>query len=99
MFKRHTLGIVNAMALNKNNAMAERLNGKIQEIKLSAKGYRKFENFRTAILFFHGKLNLYPQETLQNRLKWLKVSTIKLRLLFIRFNDSFKFIIAEKSTL
>lgn len=64
MFKRHTLGIVNAMALNKNNAMAERLNGKIQEIKLSAKGYRKFENFRTAILFFHGKLNLYPQETL-----------------------------------
>ena len=53
-------GIVNAMTFNKSNAMAERLNGKIQEIKLSAKGYRTFENFRAAILFFHGKLNLYP---------------------------------------
>lgn len=61
MFQRHTRGIVNAMALNKSNAMAERLNGKIQEIKLSAKGYRTFENFRAAILFYHGKLNLYPQ--------------------------------------
>ena len=61
MFKRHTAGIVNAMALNKSNAMAERLNGKIQEIKLSAKGYRTFENFRAAILFYHGKLYLYPQ--------------------------------------
>lgn len=63
MFKRHTVGIVNAMALNKSNAMAERLNGKIQEIKLSAKGYRTFENFRAAILFYHGKLYLYPQQT------------------------------------
>jgi len=63
MFKRHTTGIVNAMALNKSNAMAERLNGKIQEIKLSAKGYGTFENFRAAILFYHGKLNLYPQQT------------------------------------
>lgn len=63
MFKRHTAGIVNAMTLNKSNAMAERLNGKIQEIKLCAKGYRTFENFRAAILFYHGKLNLYPQET------------------------------------
>ncbi len=44
----------------KSNAMAERLNGKIQEIKLNAKGYRFFENFRAAILFFHGKLCLYP---------------------------------------
>jgi len=62
MFNRHMVGIVNAMALNKGNAMAERLNGKIQEIKLSAKGYRTFENFRAAILFYHGKLYLYPQE-------------------------------------
>lgn len=62
MFKRHMVGIVNAMALNKGNAMAERLNGKIQEIKLSAKGYRTFKNFRAAILFYHGKLYLYPQE-------------------------------------
>ncbi len=60
MFKRHAVAIINAIVLNRNNAMAERLNGKIQEIKLSAKGYRTFENFRIAILFFHGKLMLYP---------------------------------------
>ena len=59
MFKKHNAGIVNAMALNKSNAMSERLNEKIQEIKFSAKGYRTFENFRVAILFYHGKLYLY----------------------------------------
>ena len=42
MFKKHNAGIVNAMALNKSNAMAERFNGKIQDIKLSAKGYLNF---------------------------------------------------------
>lgn len=60
MFERHSAGIVNAISLNKSNAMAERLNGKIQEIKICAKGYRTFENFRAAILFYHGKLELYP---------------------------------------
>jgi len=47
---------------NFNNAMAERLNGKIQEVKLIGRGYRTFENFRSAILFFHGGLDLYPQK-------------------------------------
>lgn len=62
-FWSHARGVVNALISGLNNAMAERLNGKIQEIKLVARGYRKFENFRSAILFFHGGLNLYP-------LKW-----------------------------
>lgn len=31
--------------------MAERLIGKIQEIKTAARGYRTFNNFRSAILF------------------------------------------------
>jgi transposase len=43
-----------------SNAMAERLNGKIQEIKACGRGYRRFENFRSAILFFHSGLSLYP---------------------------------------
>jgi transposase len=60
MFKNHLNGIVNALVSSFNNAMAERLNGKIQEIKIAGRGYRKFENFRSAILFFHGGLNLYP---------------------------------------
>jgi len=59
----HSKGVINAMISSWTNAMAERLNGKIQEIKLSGRGYRTFANFRSAILFFHGKLSLYP-------LKW-----------------------------
>ena len=59
-FKNHIRGIINAMVNSFSNAMAERLNGKIQEIKTSGRGYRRFENFRSAILFFHGGLNLYP---------------------------------------
>jgi transposase len=61
-FRNHARGIVNALISGLNNSMAERLNGKIQEIKLAARGYRRFENFRSAILFFHGGLNLYPQK-------------------------------------
>lgn len=60
MFKNHLPGVVNALILRFSNAMAERLNGKIQEIKTVGRGYRTFENFRSAILFFHGGLNLYP---------------------------------------
>lgn len=62
-FINHAWGIVNALISGLNNAMAERFNGKIQEIKIASRGYRKFKNFRSAILFFHGGLNLYP-------LKW-----------------------------
>jgi len=42
---------------------AERLNGKIQELKTTGRGYRTFEKFRSVILFFNGALNLYPQQT------------------------------------
>jgi len=62
-FLSHAWGIVNALISGVSNAMAERLHGKIQEIKLVARGYRKFQDFRSAILFFHGGLDLYP-------LKW-----------------------------
>ncbi len=60
MFNNHITGVVNALITNFNNAMAERLNGKIQELKTVGRGYRKFHNFRSPILFFHGGLNLYP---------------------------------------
>ena len=63
MFVRHANGVINALITNLNNAMAERLNDKIQELKCIGKGYRIFDNFRSAILFFYGGLNLYP-------LKW-----------------------------
>jgi len=62
MFTRHLNGIANALISSFSNAMAERLNGKIQEVKLCGRGYRRFENFRSAILFFHGNLELYPRK-------------------------------------
>ena len=62
MFNRNLKGVCNALVEKLSNGMAERLNGKIQEIKIHAKGYRKFENFRSAILFFHGGLNLYSHK-------------------------------------
>lgn len=60
MFNKHLHGVCNALVESFSNAMAERLNGKIQEIKSVARGYRTFKNFRSAILFFHGGLSLYP---------------------------------------
>lgn len=60
MFNSHLSGVVNALLINLTNAMAERLNGKIQELKTVGRGYRTFANFRSAILFFNGGLNLYP---------------------------------------
>lgn len=60
MFNRHLEGVCNALVETFSNAMAERLNGKIQEVKSRARGYRTFKNFRSAILFFHGGLQLYP---------------------------------------
>lgn len=60
MFANHLRGVLNAMTSNVSNAIAERLNGKIQLLKSIGRGYRKFENFRSAILFFYGKLDLFP---------------------------------------
>jgi transposase len=60
MFSNHLRGVCNALVENASNAMAERLNGKIQILKTIGRGYRKFENFKSAILFFNGGLNLYP---------------------------------------
>ncbi len=60
MLLSHYEGVIEALISTYTNAMAERLNGKIQEIKLTARGYRTFINFRSAILFFHGGLDLYP---------------------------------------
>jgi transposase len=43
-----------------SNAMSEGFNSKIQSLKHAARGFRSFENFRIRILFFCGRLNLYP---------------------------------------
>ena len=63
MLHRHLDGLVAYIRHHVTNATAEGLNAQIQQIKSNAKGFRKWENFRVAILFFLGKLDLYPQET------------------------------------
>ena len=42
------------------NAGAEGLNSRIQAIRVSARGYRNREHFKTAIWFHLGGLQLYP---------------------------------------
>jgi transposase len=42
------------------HAVTEGLNSKIQMIKSNARGFRSFDNYRIRILFFCGKLDLYP---------------------------------------
>jgi transposase len=62
MFDRHDEGIINALTTGANNARAERLNGSIQELKTIGRGYRNTQNFRIAILFFHGDLDMDPHK-------------------------------------
>ena len=42
------------------NAVAEGFNSKIKSIQSMARGFRNFSNFRTAIMFHCGELDLYP---------------------------------------
>ena len=43
------------------NAEAEAINSKIMSIKRPAGGYRNIENFKTAVLFYCGGLDLDPR--------------------------------------
>jgi transposase len=60
MLQKHQAGLLAYLQHHTNNATAEGLNGQIQLLKASARGYRQFKNFRIAILFFLGKLDLNP---------------------------------------
>ena len=63
MLQRHLSGLLAYIHHRVSNGTAEGLNGRIQLIKANARGYRTFKNFRVAILFFLGKLDMYPQKT------------------------------------
>jgi len=58
--KRHLKGIMAYLKHHITNAVSEGLNSKIQSIKANARGFRNFQNYRIAILFHCGKLELYP---------------------------------------
>lgn len=61
--KAHFERIVTWFAHRISNASAEGFNSKIQALKSAARGFRNFENYRTRILFFCGKLDLFPEST------------------------------------
>jgi transposase len=58
--KHYLYGILGYLKHQHTNAQAESLNAKIQEIKYKARGYRNRENFRLAIMFHCGGLNMDP---------------------------------------
>lgn len=60
MMKRHLDGILAHLKNRRTNAMTEGLNSTIQELKHRARGYRNRENFRMAILFHCGGLDMDP---------------------------------------
>jgi len=58
--KRHLPGLLAYCKHRITNAVAEGMNSKIQLIKANARGFRNFEKYRIAILFYCGRLDLYP---------------------------------------
>lgn len=60
MLKRHLDNLLTYLRHHITNAVTEGLNSKIQSLKSAARGFRNFRNYRIRILFFCGKLNLYP---------------------------------------
>lgn len=61
MIKKHWDGVINAATTSITNARAEAINSRIQWVKRMACGYRNRENFRHAIYFHLGGLDLYPE--------------------------------------
>jgi transposase len=60
MLKKHLENIITYFDCYITNAFSEGINSMIQAIKANARGFRNFENYRTNILFFCGKLRLAP---------------------------------------
>ena len=59
-FKRHIARILRWYECFIDNGIAEGFNPGIQTLKANARGYRSFENYRIAVLFNFGRLNLQP---------------------------------------
>ena len=59
--KRHLTGLLAHCAHQITNAVTEGLNSKIQAVKSDARGFRNFANYRIAILFHCGKLDMAPR--------------------------------------
>ena len=58
--KSHVYGLLAWFDTRITNALTEGFNTTIQMLKATARGYRNFENFRTVVLFYCGKLDMRP---------------------------------------
>ena len=58
--EEHLYGLLAWFDSRITNSLAEGFNATIQALKATARGYRNFGNFRTAILFYCGKLDMRP---------------------------------------
>jgi len=58
--KERLINVVSYCTHEITNAVAEGINSKIQSVKRRVGGYRNKENYRTAIFFYCGGLDLYP---------------------------------------
>lgn len=63
MLHDHLPGLLAYLCHRTSNAVAEGLNAQIQLIKARARGFRQFAQFRIAILFFLGRLDMNPHKT------------------------------------
>jgi len=63
MLINHSTGLLNYIKHKISNGMAENLNGQIQRMKTVGRGFRAFKNYRNAILFYLGKLDMIPHKT------------------------------------
>jgi len=60
MIKHRLANVLTYFKHHITNAMSEGFNSRIQALKANARGFRNFDNYRTRILFFCGKLDLAP---------------------------------------
>ncbi|MGH9577248.1 MAG: ISL3 family transposase, partial [Terriglobales bacterium] len=60
MLKRHLANLLTDLKHHMTNAVTAGLNSQVQSRTAAARGFRSFRNYRLRILFFCGKLNLYP---------------------------------------
>ena len=63
MIKRNLNNILTYCDHGITNAVAEGLNSKIMSIKRQSSGFANIENFKTAIYFYCGNLQLDPLKT------------------------------------
>jgi transposase len=59
--QRHLIGLLAYIKHRITNALSESLNSRIQTLKNNARGFHRFDSFRTRILFFLGDLDLPPR--------------------------------------